>query len=63
MRAGKIVAEDCPVMPLIEPVGFTLIHPWLQNIKPHPIAYGLGKYHRLDVEARARAQGDKGAKP
>jgi ABC-type transport system substrate-binding protein len=52
-----ILNEDCPVLLLSEPITFALVYDWVYNYKPHPIAYGLGKYTRIDVQARKRAGG------
>lgn len=53
----QILNEDCPVLLLSEPITFALVYDWVYNYKPHPIAYGLGKYTRIDVEARKKAGG------
>lgn len=53
----RILNEDCPVILLREPVGYVLAHSWMHNIKPHPIGYGMGKYRRVDAEARRKAGG------
>ena len=49
--------EDCPVLLLSEPTAFVLVQPWMRNLKPHPIGYGLNRYHRIDAEARRKAGG------
>ena len=54
---AKMIAEDVPVMLLAEPVTYTLMMPWTGNFKYHPIAYGLGKYTRIDLDARVKAGG------
>jgi ABC-type transport system substrate-binding protein len=53
----RIINEDCPVVLLSEPINFTLVHPWVHNFKPHPIAYGLGKYTRIDDALRREMGG------
>jgi len=53
----KIINEDIPCLPLHEPLSFTLLHPWVHNVKPHPIAYGLGKYRRIDPILRQKMGG------
>jgi ABC-type transport system substrate-binding protein len=56
-KMGKMIAEDVPVMLLSEPVSYILLRPWTHNFKSHPIAYGLGKYTRIDVDARVKHGG------
>ncbi|MCP4374878.1 MAG: hypothetical protein GY794_01655 [bacterium] len=56
-KMAQMIAEDVPIMPLIEPVTYTLLRPWTYNFKYHPITYGLGKYTRIDVEMRVKAGG------
>lgn len=58
-KMARILAEDCPVVLLSEPVGFSLIYDWVHNFKEHPIAYGLSKYTRIDAEARTAAGGGR----
>ncbi len=53
----RILSEDCPVILLSEPITYTLLYDWVSNFKPHPIAYGLGKYTSIDVFARRIADG------
>lgn len=50
----RLLNEDCPVMLLTEPVYFSLLYDWVDNFKPHPIAYGLGKYTRIDTALRRK---------
>jgi oligopeptide transport system substrate-binding protein len=54
---AKIIAEDVPVILMYEPVIYTLIRPWTHNYKPHPVAFGVAKYTRIDVKARVKAGG------
>ena len=56
-KMARMISEDCPALLLVEQVSFMLINNWVYNLKLHPIAYGLGKYTRLDVEARRKAGG------
>jgi len=44
---------------LAEPVTYVLLRPWTHNFKYHPIAYGLGRYTRIDLDARIKAGGRK----
>jgi ABC-type transport system substrate-binding protein len=53
----RLVAEDCPVLMLSEPLGYVLIYDWLQNVKPHPVGYGYARFQRLDAELRRRQGG------
>lgn len=53
----KMISEDCPVVFQTEPEDFLLIHPWVHNVKPAPMAYGMAKYRRIDAEARQKAGG------
>jgi ABC-type transport system substrate-binding protein len=57
VRMIQILNEECPVLLLSEPVGFTLFYPWALNNKHHPIGYGFGKYLNIDTKMRAAAGG------
>jgi len=57
VRMIHILSEDCPVLLLSEPVGFTLFYPWAKNNKHHPIGYGFGKYLNVDTRLRASMGG------
>jgi len=57
VRMLKILNEDCPCVPVNEPIGFFLVHPWVRNVKPHPIGYGFMKCQRIDAALRARMGG------
>ena len=52
-----MLSEDCPMLLQSEPVAYVLIHPWVHNVKPHPIGYGFTKYRRIDANARRKAGG------
>jgi ABC-type transport system substrate-binding protein len=54
----EMLNEDCPVILLTEPVSMTLAQPWLHNVKPHPIGYGMLRYQRIDAEAQRHARQD-----
>lgn len=56
-RMIGILNEDCPVLLLTEPVGFTLFYPWTRNSKHHSIGYGFGKYIDIDTSMRAALGG------
>jgi ABC-type transport system substrate-binding protein len=58
-KMAQMLAEDCPVLLLSEPISFSLLYDWVSNVKSHPIAYGTGKYTRLDIAARIKAGGRK----
>ncbi|MDP6547308.1 MAG: hypothetical protein QGH60_25345, partial [Phycisphaerae bacterium] len=53
----SIISEDCPILPMYEPMMVVAHHKWLGNFKQHPIAIGLGtaRYLRIDTKARAAA--------
>lgn len=53
----NILNEECPVLLLSEPIYFSLRWNWVHNGKAHPIGYGMGKYIRIDAEARRKAGG------
>ena len=55
----RMLNEDCPVVLLSEPISFSLLYEWVGNYKPHPIAYGLGKYTRIDVDLRRKMGGPR----
>ena len=57
VRMLQILNEECPVLLLSEPISYSLRWNWVLNGKPHPIGYGLGKYIRIDADARRRAGG------
>jgi ABC-type transport system substrate-binding protein len=51
-RMVKILSEECPVLPLVEPEAYVLVYDWVKNVKPHPVGYGFTKYRRIDVQRR-----------
>jgi len=53
-KAIRMISEDCPVLLLTEPTGYTLHHKWLRNFKPHPLGYGMIKYRRIDTANRPK---------
>ena len=57
VRLIRKINEDCPILLLSEPFGYGLFHPWVHNVKPHPIGYGFGKYRRIDAELRRKMGG------
>jgi len=58
-QMARMLSEDCPVLLLSEPITYALIHKWVHNYKNHPLAYGLAKYTRIDVEVRRAAEGGR----
>ncbi len=58
-QMAQMISEDVPVILLAEPVTYVLLRPWTHNFKYHPIAYGLGRYTRIDLDARVKAGGRK----
>lgn len=56
MRA--IVQEDCPLIPYLNDEPYTLLQPWLYNMKPHALAYDVMKYYRVDGAERATLRRD-----
>lgn len=56
-RMTEIINEDCPQLLLTEPVSFVLVHPWVRNYRPHPIAYGTFKYRNIDHSMRSAEGG------
>ena len=49
----RILEAECPWIPLLHRETYNLHHDWHRHIKPHPIAYGLKKYHTIDKEKRS----------
>ncbi len=58
-KMAKMISEGVPVMLLHEPTVYVLLRPRTHNFKYHPIADGLGKYTRIDLDARIKAGGRK----
>jgi len=56
-RMVRMIGEDCPILPIREPMNFVLIHNWVKNVKPHPIGYGFQKYRRIDTALRKKMGG------
>ncbi|MGZ3696696.1 MAG: ABC transporter substrate-binding protein [Bdellovibrionota bacterium] len=44
----KMVAEDCPWIPVAHRLGLGLIQPWLKNYKYNDVEHSRGKYLRVD---------------
>jgi len=53
----RIISEDCPHLLLDEPDRFVLYYDWYHNVNPHPVAYGFGKYRRIDPDRRRELGG------
>ena len=56
-RMIRIVSNDCPVLPTVEPEAFLLAYDWLEDVTPHPIGYGFGRYVRINTDLRRRLGG------
>jgi len=56
MRA--IVQEDCPVIPWLHNETYTLLQPWLHDVKPHAVAPDRLKYYSVDSGLRARLRAE-----
>ena len=56
-RMIRIVSDDCPVLPTVEPEAFLLSHDWIENVTPHPIGYGYSRYLRINTQQRRRLGG------
>jgi ABC-type transport system substrate-binding protein len=48
-----ILIEDCPWIFMHQPLSFTVTHSWVKNWVPHSFPYGLTKYRKVDLDARA----------
>lgn len=57
VRMVRILNEDCPVLPTLQPELFLLKHAWVKNNKRHPFGYGNSKYIRIDADLRRRMGG------
>lgn len=53
----NIISEECPILPMTEPLSYVLFYDWSQNVKPHPIGAGYTKYRRIDTDLRHRLGG------
>jgi ABC-type transport system substrate-binding protein len=49
----KIFEAECPWIPLMHSEVYILYHSWYTKVKPHPVAFGLLKYHTIDTEKRS----------
>jgi ABC-type transport system substrate-binding protein len=56
-EAIRILCEDCPVLMTTELETVALYHDWYQNVLPHPLGYGFGKFRRIDTELRRQLGG------
>ncbi|HZP82562.1 MAG TPA: ABC transporter substrate-binding protein, partial [Chthonomonadaceae bacterium] len=57
-KMRDISVEDCPWIYINHDESLFLTQPWLQNVKPHPIAMDSGKYQSVDGAMRARLQAE-----
>ncbi|HNX26171.1 MAG TPA: ABC transporter substrate-binding protein, partial [Phycisphaerae bacterium] len=53
----QMVCEDCPVLPLTEPLTLVLLHDWYENYRMMPIGAGYGKFRNTNVELRKKFGG------
>jgi len=49
---AQIIIEDSPWIFMYQPMSFGLIHRWQENYTTHAFPYGMGKYRRVNSEAR-----------
>ena len=57
VKMARKISEDCPVLLLSEPLGFSLYYDWVSNVKAHPIGYGFTKYRKIDYDLRTKLGG------
>jgi ABC-type transport system substrate-binding protein len=57
-KLRDIAVEDCPWIYINHDESLALTQQWVQNVKPHPVAYDSGKYVRVDGAMRARLQAE-----
>lgn len=57
-EAVRILRVDAPWIWGMHPKRYSLVHDWLQNLKPNQMARNGLKYQRLDVEQRNAARAD-----
>jgi len=53
----RIVADDCPGIFVYHSLGYVPYYKYLKNYKPNAFAYGLTKYHNIDLERRKKLVG------
>jgi len=51
-KMAGIIIEDSPWIFMYQPMAFGLTHGWLENHTTHAFPYGMGKYRRVNPEAR-----------
>lgn len=56
-EAIRLVCDDCPVLMTTELETVALYHDWYQNVLPHPLGYGFGKFRRIDTNLRQQRGG------
>lgn len=61
-RMADIVVEDCPWIFTSNPLAYGLHHSWIKNYKYHDFPYGMTKYYKIDLPARARWKAEYGKK-
>lgn len=61
-RMADIVVEECPWIFTANPLAYGLHHDWIRNYKYHDFPYGMTKYYKIDLAARARWKAEYGEK-
>ena len=56
-KMERMLQEDCPAIFTQHRVAFILHYDWLKNYKPGVFAYGLMRYHKIDLSAREKVVG------
>ncbi len=51
-KMAGVIVEDCPWIFMYQPMGYALKHSWLENYVSHDFPYGMGKYRRVNNNAR-----------
>ncbi|MCK5675576.1 MAG: hypothetical protein KAH99_01015, partial [Verrucomicrobia bacterium] len=51
-KMAGVIVEDCPWIFMYQPMGYALKHSWLENYASHDFPYGMGKYRRVNNNAR-----------
>jgi oligopeptide transport system substrate-binding protein len=57
-RMREISVEDCPWVYLYHDQRLLLVHKWMFNVQPHPVANDFLKYYRVDPALRTRMRAE-----